>query len=287
MVSFVVVVGLAGIAAAAPGPTEEFLANLAKTPAEADKYLADCDLLIMPNGEARKPCKLTLADIAGTDKDVVLKATKVKANNFPKSMLGWTELDLEVRVAKKLVKTLHVWDMTSAEMDAGTHVLVFAQLVTDKNALALAKAGKIATPKLTAGVQAPMVAYKGQDKSDRDQAVESVDQALTGTEDIKATLASDAKDGAIVYGSAPGQKYTGKGGSKTLAAWKMSLNWSGKPMVGGSQMIQWGYTQVAAKATDKDKTAMTYGALFVQISRMTGGGSPAPFPAIYIFTVPQ
>jgi hypothetical protein len=67
----------------------------------------------------------------------------------------------------------------------------------------------------------------------------------------------------------------------------MELAWSGKPMTGGTPLVQWGYTRAAGKAMDKDRTALTFGVFFVQVQRMTGGGSPAPFPALYIFTAPQ
>src|SRR4051794_38926385 len=66
------------------------------------KRLASCDVLLAPNGQVRRPCALTAAELTGGDSGVTLKVIKKPRTSFPKSMLEYVEADVEARKGGKL-----------------------------------------------------------------------------------------------------------------------------------------------------------------------------------------
>lgn len=296
MVKQIVLVGIlvaSSTAYAQPSPPQsldKWLAELVTKPTESEKRFATCDAVILPSGELRKPCKLSVTDLAGTDKNVALKTSKLATKRIPKSMLSWTETDVEVRVANKLVATFHVYELASAETSGAVMLQFWAKLVKDPDAIALAKAGKLKAPtKLATGRSPEPKGLSAQDKNDREQALEHLEGHASTTGDLKQLLAGYAEQGAIVVGSAPNQRLTGKAGAKTIRGWKLELKLDGNSASGGTAMVQWAYTRALATHSMKDKTSVTvpYNTLLVQITRITGGGSPAPFPALVLFSVPH
>ena len=66
------------VAAADKDGFDEFVAALGSGGPAAQTWLADCKVLVSPGGEARMPCKLTLADLSAGASGVTLKVTANK-----------------------------------------------------------------------------------------------------------------------------------------------------------------------------------------------------------------
>lgn len=273
---------------------EKYVADLAAAPAEAVKRLAGCDLLVTPGGAVRQPCKLELADLVGaTTGKVVLAAKNVKRQSFPRSMLEWIEADVEARAAGKLVATFHVIEVGGqGNPDApndGWFVAAqaWSRPIADKDVLALAAAGSLHAPAISDAVSPLPKGTAEQDVNDREIVVSTMKQVLSQS-GLGAALEAFAEGGAIVIGSAPHQRYTGKSGAKAVHAWKLALAQKGGIAVGGGSMVAFAATTVIGTTHDKGKAIdVPYVAFAVYIQRMTGGGSLAPFPALVQFAVPQ
>lgn len=90
-----------------------------------------------------------------------------------------------------------------------------------------------------------------------------------------------------MFGSAAGQRYTGKSGEKAIKAWKLALVPSGKSAAGGSGWVLAAATTMVATPTDKSPP-ITYVVFAVATSGLTpGGGSFYTQPALIQFAVPN
>lgn len=271
---------------------EKYISDLASSPAAAAKRLADCQMLVTPGGAVREPCKLELADLVGTTPGATLVAKNVKRVQFPKSMLEWIEADVEARANKKLIATFHVIEIGGQGNpdlpNDGWFVAAqaWSRQISDKDATARATLGSIKPPAIADSITPLPKDTGSQDVSDREELVRTMKQVLTQGR-LKDALEGFAESDAIIIGSAPGQRYTGKSGAKTIHDWKLALTQNGGVAIGGHSFVGFAATDVVGKLKDKAGTEIPYVAFVVYIQRLTGGGSPAPFPALVMFAVPQ
>jgi hypothetical protein len=288
MIKTVVAVVACAIAAPAHAQSfEKFVANLSASPEAAAKHLADCELLIAPNGDVRRPCKLAFADLAKPGTTLAVKA--VKRSHFPHSMLFYVEADVEVRDGKRLIATYHVVEIgggPGAGGDEHVEVQHWNRRIGDADALALAKAGKLLAAPAVPEVTVTPKDLHDQALGDRDSGLESLGQWLTG--DLKSNLADALEQEAIVIGTAPNERLVGKSGAKTLRAWKTDLRIWGLRISGGRHNVVWAVTQIKSTTKDKAEISIIYDAFVVWVQRMTpGGGALANSPAIVQFSIPQ
>lgn len=285
VVAFVVLAAASVAHAANTNGFEKYVSDLATAPAQAAKRLtAACEMVVTPGGAVRRPCKLELADLVGTAQGVTLTAKNVKRQSFDRSMLEWIEADVEARANKKVVATFHVIELggqgnpDNPNDGWGVSAQMWSRLVADKDAAAHAVAPAAIADSIT-----PLPkGTSAQDAADREQVVHTMKQVLTQG-GLKDALEMFAADGAIVIGSAPGQRYTGKSGASAIHGWKMTMTQKGGIAIGGGSFVAFAVTDVVGKAA----TEVPYVAFVVYIQRLTGGGSPAPFPALVMFAVPQ
>jgi len=270
-------------ATAHAGGFEKYVSDLGTAPAQAAKRLESCQLLVTPNGSVRQPCKLEVGDLTDAAGAVTLAARNVKKQSFPKSMLEWTEADVDVRAGGKLAATYHVIEITTAMDAQHPQAQVWTRPIADKDAAAKAARGAIAEPHISEATAPGPKDSPEQEQDDREELLRSLRQAVTGDK-LGDVFSSFAEQGAIVIGSAPGQRYTGKTGAKTIKAWKLDLAQKGGVALGGNSMVAFAATTIVGKTKD---ATIPYVAFVVYIQRMTGGGSLASFPALVQFAVPQ
>jgi hypothetical protein len=285
--SLVVVIVLALCAPASADDFTQFVSDLSTNPTASAKRLAACDLLVTPNGTVRRPCTLALADLAGSEAGVTLKASKATFHAFPRNVYGWQDATVEVRAGKKLIATFHVVEVGSNDNPNGDFTVFAAswsRLVADKDALAMAKAGTLGKPP-SIGDALPKAAA---DQGDRDNGIDQVRQALPATGDLKPAIGDWLAGGAVVFGSGPDQKLTGKSGAATWKSWKLDMVRHGGLSLGGAQFAAWGVTQLVGTTKDKSPVAITYLAFVVFTQHMTpGGGALVAEPALVAFSIPQ
>ena len=108
-----VVVGLgASPAAAGKDAFVRFVADLAASSDAAAAWFADCDVLLTPGGQVRRPCALTMADLAGGAAGATLKVTSNKVAHLYASQYLAREATVEARVGRKLVATFRVVEIS-------------------------------------------------------------------------------------------------------------------------------------------------------------------------------
>lgn len=292
-------VAVSATSAAAKDELDQFVADLAARPDAAKAYLKDCKTLVTPAGQVRTPCALTLADLVGAQPGVTLVVKANKVASFPKSQLVYRDAIVEARAGKKTVASFRVLEIGWAGGNPDLPLVLaahWARTITDKDAAAAAKAGKLpAPPAIKHGVvpsgKPPAKDYD-QDENDRGQATETVLQQLTGGEpgsDLKDVIAGWVADsGVIVFGSGPKQRYAGKRGAATIKAWKLALVPSNQVSVDGDGWVLWGTTTMTAKPTKAGAPPVTYVVFAAFASGLTeGGGSFITFPAVVSFAVAQ
>lgn len=286
--ALLVLAALAAPAAAAPEPIAVFFANLASNPKAAAASLADCKLLLAPNGEARTPCTLALADLAGAQAGAKLAVKNIKYGDVKQSVLSYVEADVQVTAGGKAVATYHVIALDGGNPDAGfaPPAMHVAKMVSDKDAAAKAKAKQLAAaPAIGERWDRAPKGLGDDDTSDRNNGFDSLENWLKGgfSRDELAELADD--DG-VIYGSAPGQKYTGKAAAKQIKKWKLDLAQAGGVAGDGGAMIVFGATKITG--TLPDKTVVPYVALVVEVVRFEqGSGDHLWSPKLISFAVPQ
>lgn len=273
-----------------------FVHDLAKDPKAAEARLASCDLMVLPSGRVRRPCKLSIDDLTGGDSSVRLELGKVTMHAFARSTYNWQEAEVVAKSAGKVVATYHVVEVGSTENERGDFVVLASQwsrMIEDSDALSRAKDGTLKEPSPIADtVSAPPARMSDQEKADRELAVEEVKTALSAR-DMAGLMGGWLEDGATMFGSAPKQTLTGKSGAKTFKSWKLEMAPHGGIAAGGEATISWGATQVyatstaTAKAGDDPAPTIRYVAFVVWTRHMTGGGSLAGECAMMQFAVPQ
>jgi hypothetical protein len=285
-IAFTVVALATRTAAAAPDPLAAYLGDLAKDPKAAAAHLKHCDLLVTPGGEARTPCALTLKDLVGDATGVTLVATRTKSDQIDKSSIEYVEADVEARAAGKVVATFHVLEVgTMGGDDAFSPSAVhWARTISDKDAVAHAKAGQLtAAPALADKVVPP----PPDTTSDHDEAVSMIRDLFKGTDDLKSELSYVAGVG-VVFGSAPGQRYTGKSGGKQIKGWKLGLVPRPGATIAGGDLVIYGVGHVVATTKDKPAATITYVAFVVGSMHMIAeSGDHVWEPKIISFAVPQ
>jgi hypothetical protein len=275
---------------------DDFVTKLAAAK-DTTAYFSGCELLVTPAGAVRQPCSLALADLTGGDGAVKLTVKKNKKQWYPKSQMEWREAEVEARKGKQLVATFRVIEIGSlgGNPDAPTDGWVVAthwsKLISDKDLKARAKAGTLpATPAIEDKIfTLPDPKETEQGKIDREQAIQTLRSRLKtgGGDDFTPWLADLVTGPFVVFGSAPGQRYTGPAGKKAISAWKLALVPSGKTAAGGSGWVLALATTMVATPTDKSPP-ITYVVFAAAISALTPeGGSFYTSPALIQFAVPN
>jgi hypothetical protein len=284
--ALVTLAALAAPAAAAPDPFETFIANVATNPKAAAASLSKCKLVLAPSGEARTPCALSLADFGGAG--TTLKVARLKYGDVPQSMVEYVDADVEARAGGKLVATYHVIAVAGGTPDDGfaPAAIHVARLISDKDATAKAKAKQLPAAPAIKDATAP--APKGmeeQEQSDRANGLESLTNWLQGQLD-RGRIADLASSGGVVFGSAPGQKYTGKAAGKGIEKWKLDLAQKGGITADGTGTVVFAATDIVG--TLPDKTTITYAVLAVgAVHMIPGSGDMVWDTKLASFAVPQ
>jgi hypothetical protein len=284
----VVIVAAARPAAAAPDPFKTFLSDLVSNPKGAAAYLKDCDLALLPDGEARTPCTIALADLVGAQAGVTFTAKNVKDSEIPQSTIEYLDADVDAKAGGKTIASFHVVEVGSSFNEAALFVpydVHWARVMSDKDATAKAKAKQLAAPPAIKDVVVPMP--KGtdeQEQQDRDEGVRELKQVLS-QDDLKGVLAG-ITDGGAVFGSARGQRYAGKRAGKQIASWKLGLAQKGGITATGNSLVVAATTDVVG--TLPDKTTITYAALVVASMHMIPeSGDHVWDVKVVSFAVPQ
>ena len=245
-------------------------------------WLASCQTLVTPDGRVHRPCAIALTHLVSDTKGVTLAIASNKTASYPQSNLEYREAVVEARSGKKVVATFRVLEIAyccgNPDAPSGPLAIHWAQLVTDKEVTAAAKAGKLAEP--------PAVATYMQKHGDGDDAM--LFDAMTQTVAFGLTteaLASAAEDGTIVLGSTRGERYTGKSGAAAIKGWKLAMTWDGGADTSGGNRIAVSVTHVLTKTTTKPEVVVPYVVLVVVVQAMTGGGGMSTKPALVEFAV--
>jgi hypothetical protein len=267
---------------------EHVLPKLATAPAAVKAWLDGCVLLVTPRGEVRRPCQLTVADLVGPQPGVTLTVAHAKLTSFPRSTLSWQEADVDAHAAGKVIATFHVIEIgtLSGNPDGPTGgwwpaAQLWSRRVSDKDALAQAKAGKLTAPTIADYVE-PVIRDDPQAQAAQVRAYDEIKQAWTAPEDLKPALAASAQDGAIIIGSA-GERLTGKAGAKALRAWKLGLRQHGGLAQGGNERVMIGVTTMLGTTGG---VTIPYLATLVHVGRLNEAGDTNVVPALIIFSVP-
>ena len=281
------VTAAARTAAAAPDPFKQYLSDLVSNPKAASAYLAHCDLALVPSGEVRTPCSLTINDLVGAQTGVTLVAKRVKDDNLSKSTVEYIDADVDAKAGGKVIASFHVLEVSGFAPDGFTPVAVhWTRTMPDKDATAKAKAKQLRDPAIK-DVTVPMP--KGTDEqavNDYQEGVSEAKQWLSG-DDVTGALPDVANEG-LVFGSAAGQRYSGKSAARSLKGWKIALAQHGEYAITGSDLYVVVATELVGTSKDKDKVATPYAALLVMSMQMIeGSGDHVWYPRIISFAVPQ
>lgn len=256
-------------------------------------YFSTCELLVTPAGTVRQPCTLSLADLTGGGAGVKLAVKKNKKQWYPKSQLQWREAEVEARKGKQVVATFRVIEVgTVGGPDQGWVVAThWSKLITDKDVKARAIAKTLpAVPAIADKIfTLPHGDESEQAQMDRTQAIETLRSNLRAGDDDNFTPAlADLVSGPfVVFGSAPGQRYSGAAGKKAIAGWKLALVPTNTSAAGGSGWVLAAATTMVGTPADKSPP-ITYVVFAVAYSGLTqGGGSFYTEPALIQFAVPN
>ncbi len=271
----------------APDPFEQYLTDLVSDPKAAAAYLANCDLALLPSGEARTPCSVSLADLVGAQTGVTLTAKNVKESEIPLSTIETLDADVDAKAGGKTLASFHVVAVGSSFNEAGAFTpygVHWARMMSDKDAIAKAKAKQLRAPEIKDIVVPMPKGSADQDVQDRDEGVRELKQFLA-QDDLKGGLAG-VTDGGAVFGSAPGQRYVGKRAGKQIAGWKLGLVQKGGVTATGGAMVVFAATDVVG--TLPDKTTITYAAMVVASMHMIPeSGDHVWEVKVVSFAVPQ
>lgn len=269
---------------------DEFDAYVADLAAgKASKHFEACQLLVTPGGQVRQPCTLARADLVG-DPKATLTVKKNTNRFFPHSQIVWREAEVEARGGGKLLATFRVIEIAGSGgpgMMDGIYAAHWARLTPDKEAAALALAKALPTPIAVDNELPPDKEGSTQDEVDRRQAFETAYDWLVGDDDkFRDTIGYAVERGAIVFGSAAGQRYAGKSGVKAINGWKITLAAGKKAALGGNGWVLAGATTIVATPADKKAAPITYVLFTAFGSGLTvGGGSFVTEPALISFAV--
>ena len=283
-----VIVAWSSLAHAAPDPFKKFVASLESGTPDAT-WLGSCQVLVTPSGQLRRPCTLALTDLVGSQAGIKLVVTRNRRQDFPQSTMGYREALVEARAGSKLVATFHVLEIEHCcgnpdAPDAGhPRAVHWSQLAADKDVTAAARAGTLVTPPAVKDAIARST-QTGQSKSDDEALFEDLAR-LKGSAKYQQDLAAVTSDGAVVFGSGPGQRYTGKPGQRTISRWKLDLEQQGGVDVTGGNMIGVAVTKFVATTREKAPVSIPYVAFVVYTQFLTGGGSMGSRPALVKFAV--
>jgi hypothetical protein len=267
-----------------------YVKNVAADPKAAAAHLTGCDALVTPRGELRRPCKISLAELVGGAKGVTLTAKNVHAERFDHSDFAYVDADVEARAGGAVIATFHVVEIDGPnpeDTETQPMLVAWSKLVADKDAAALARAGKLpAPPRYPAGpVSAPPHLTAAQ-AADRDTLANEASADVTG--DMAGGGAAELlpqildHDG-VVIGSAAGQRLAGASGKRALKGWKIKLVVDGPVASGGLRDAGWAVARV--DGTLADKTVIPYVAVFVFLAGDSDRDGATPVLAQ--FAVPQ
>lgn len=239
--------------------------------------LAGCHVLVTPSGVVRHPCMLLLPDLVGARTGVTLRVTRNERHPFPQSTMAYRDAIVEARADSGVIATFHVLEISeaTAEHPIAVH---WSELRADKEVTALARLHALLPPPM---IRDAVEASKqsGQGKED-DEALFADVGRVKGSAKYQQDLAAVTSDGVVVFGSGPGERYTGKPGQKTISRWKIDLDQEGGVDVTGGNMIGVAVTHFIATSHDKVPVTVPYVGFVVYTQYMTGGGSVASRPAI-------
>ncbi len=289
-----VLVAIASSASRARAGGDGFTAHVAAlASAKPSGHLGACSVLVTPDGRVHRPCALTLADLVGPATGVTLTVTRNKTAALPRSQFSAREAVVVARAGKQVIATFDVVEVfafgnpDAADGDAPVAVM-WARQITDKAAIAAAKAGALPPP--------PAIAdYRPAAPTDPSAWTQDIGDAQSGYDGVQMTagglsrdgLASKIREGAIVLGSAPGQRYVGKSGAKTVGGWKTTFAPQGGVDLSGEAWVSIAVTHVVGTLPGKPPIAIPYVAMIVNTQFMTGGGSPAPQTSLVKFAIAQ
>jgi hypothetical protein len=288
-------VALLTVAAPASADVGDFARKLAAAPAKAAPLLGGCDVLVTPQGEVRTPCRLTLADLVGDRRGVTLTVTHVVASadlrtiDPPRQLF---EYDVEATAGKARLATFHVFEIGFGvpyiKGDWSIYRQYWTQLLPDKAAAALAKAGKLPTPTFADELQpdpspADDAAAQAIVDRQRGHGAEVIKAQLTAPGELSEALAAMIAAGAVVRGSA-GERLEGKAGAKAVHAWR-GLHQQGGVTIGGALGDPWAVTRVVGTAGGQPVSYVTF-ATYRQDATTTKpdptkGNDPVPLLVIF------
>lgn len=280
------------VAAADKDGFDEFVAALGSGGPAAQTWLAHCKVLLAPGGEARTPCKLTLAELSAGATGVTLEVTANKTRPLHDSQYEWRDATVEARAGAKVIATYRVVEITSMgnpDSPGGGWEPVAAhwiRLMKDKDATAAARAGKLPTPPRVVG---KTIVPTGDNQDARDAAVlaDELDDLRGDSFDVRGALGDWASDGTIVVGSAPAQTFTGKKGGKTIHAWKLTMKQEGESVIVTGGMLGVAVTHVTATTAGKAPVTFTYPTMIVFTQGISGGGGLISGPRLVSFSLVQ
>ena len=271
---------------------DDFVAVVGGRAAAGTRWLAGCNLLITPAGEVRRPCNLALVDLVTDPTGVTLEVTRNEVADLHHSQYQARDATVEARAGGKVVATFRVVEISGlGNPDSPTGgwdpiAVHWMQLVTDKQARARAKAGTLRTPPALADA---VVVPTGDDQnaSDSERLVDDLERALRTEPALRDRLAEWLADGVIVFGSAPGQKLTGKKGARTVRGWKLDLVQRGGTVRWADDMLGVAITDIVGATRGKVRTTFTYRSMVVFTQGLTDAGSLISGPRLVTFALPR
>lgn len=279
---FLAVLAPGRTADAKPDAFTSFVASVGRDAPDAS-WLADCQALVTPAAEIRRPCKLTLADLGG--KGVKLVVTRNTVSDFRRSMLEYREAIVEARSNGRVVATYHVLEVGASggnpDKPSGPMAVHWSRLVPDKQVAAAAVNDKWPAPPTVRDVT-PASSRPGTASEDDRSLYDDLGRVATLDRD---KVRDSIEAGGVAFGSAPGQRYAGKVGARAVAGWKLQLVPSGGIHRAGGNRIGVAITKITAIVDDARPYEIPYLGFFVFTQRTTGGGSVGSELALSKFAV--
>ncbi|MCE9575545.1 MAG: hypothetical protein K8W52_20500 [Deltaproteobacteria bacterium] len=254
-------------------------------------HLGRCTVLVTPDGRIHRPCAMTVADLVGAASGVTLTVTRSTSAQMPNSQFSEREAVVVARAGKKVIATFDVveivGDFGPDDVGDAPVAVMWARQITDKAALAAAKTGTLPTPPAIADYRpaAPADDKWTQDLGDAQNGYDWVHTSAAGMS--PADLADEIKDGAVVLGSAPGQRYVGKRGAKTVGGWKMTFEQQGGRDLSGEAWVSIAVTHMIGTVPGKSPVTIPYVTMIVNTQFLSGGGAPAPRTSLVKFAIAQ
>lgn len=288
-----VVMVLALATSTAAADLEELVSDLEKSRTNAVReYLAECLTLVWEDGSVRDPCRLELKDLVGDHPGpVTLKVSRQASHAFPRSSYSWREAEVTARAGKKVIATWRVIELVSygGPPDAPTRPVAvhWSRPVKDKDALARAGT-RPALPAITGRLKAPpgLAGARPTAREDWESMARDIQSELAREGDLKTAIASWLDDGAVVLGSAPGERLAGAKGRAAVKKWKLALVVErGADIAGVGGSLGWGVVRVTGTTAGPKPVRITYTLFLVRTGLLTGGGGWGAQTGLVAFSV--